>query len=240
MYSYHYHYFGRPSISLNKKKHVQKTSKKRRSRTPSCTGIHDPYTGKCLKMSMHGTLYNRYIIPFMLGDTSFLSLFSLKDQEKILMFLQKKHLLPVHGGHEYQYVCGPRGTSMSERRKSKSINVDELIRQVAINYFYKDGIFDTDIQPDELQEKIDELRTFYNQDFELFRAIDEEYKEQTQKILDPYISRTTDAYFTSIRRNPAFVDDEEYEMKKREFAGLNPIELETLENKFISQSQQPI
>jgi hypothetical protein len=45
---------------------------------------------------------------------------------------------------------------MSERRKSKSINVDELIRQVAINYFYKDGIFDTDIQPDELQEKIDD------------------------------------------------------------------------------------
>ena len=42
---------------------------------------------------MHGTFYNRYVVPYLLGETAFLSLFSLKHQEKFLNFLHKHHLL---------------------------------------------------------------------------------------------------------------------------------------------------
>ena len=71
MHSYHYHYFGGPStfpLVMSPKLSTRKTSahklssrkslpKKRKS--SSCKGIRDPYTQKCLKLSMHGTVYER-------------------------------------------------------------------------------------------------------------------------------------------------------------------------------------
>ena len=60
----------------------------------------------------------------MLGDTSFLSLFSLKDQEKFLMFLQSHHLLSRRGGegigHQYHRV-------RSSGRDRRSSTLEEII-----------------------------------------------------------------------------------------------------------------
>ena len=67
-----------------------------RSLCPGKYSIRDPYTHKCLKLSLKGTLYNRYVVPFILGDSSFLYLFSKEDQQKFILFLKKHYLLPAH------------------------------------------------------------------------------------------------------------------------------------------------
>ena len=67
-----------------------------RSLCPGKYTIRDPYTHKCLKLSLKGTLYNRYVVPFILGDSSFLYLFSKEDQQKFILFLKKHYLLPAH------------------------------------------------------------------------------------------------------------------------------------------------
>ena len=63
-----------------------------RSLCPGKYTIRDPYTHKCLKLSLKGTLYNRYVVPFILGDSSFLYLFSKEDQQKFILFLKKHYL----------------------------------------------------------------------------------------------------------------------------------------------------
>jgi hypothetical protein len=73
----------------------QQTRQKHRS--SSCdpkTSIIDPYTKRCLKLDMNGTIYNRYVLPFLLGNDSFLDAFSEKDGTKFELFLQQNTLLP--------------------------------------------------------------------------------------------------------------------------------------------------
>ena len=97
---------------------------------------------------MKGPVYEKYIVPFMLGDTSFLSLFSSKDQEKFLMFLQGHHLLARRGGGGHQYH---RVRSSGGRRSS---TLDEKLNETVMNYLYTQGIFDFD--PDEEEETEEE------------------------------------------------------------------------------------
>ena len=168
------------SRSLLKKKRKSSSSLKKK-RTPSCTGIHDPYTGKCMKLSMKGPVYEKYIVPFMLGDTSFLSLFSLKDQEKFLMFLQGHHLLARRGGGGHQYH---RVRSSGGRRSS---TLDEKLNEMARNYMYAEHDlfgFDPDeeeVTGEEMGEKEPE-ETFYD----IFRKKKFEYREQHTNNADEF------------------------------------------------------
>ena len=47
------------SSSLSLKKKRKSSSSLKKKRTPSCTGIHDPYTGKSMKLSMKGPVYEK-------------------------------------------------------------------------------------------------------------------------------------------------------------------------------------
>ena len=58
--------------------------------------IKDPYTRKCLKLSLNGTLYHRYVVPYLLGHVTFLDTFSINDQRKFLVFLQDNMLLSTY------------------------------------------------------------------------------------------------------------------------------------------------
>ena len=58
--------------------------------------IKDPYTRKCLKLSLNGTLYHRYVIPYLLGHVTFLDTFSINDQRNFLVFLQDNMLLSTY------------------------------------------------------------------------------------------------------------------------------------------------
>ena len=91
----------------------------------SCHGkytIRDPYTQKCLKLSLKGTVYNRYVVPFMLGERSFLSLFSKKDQYKFMSFLKKHMLLPIHDRPYYS-----KKSRSSSRTSLKERMIDYLV-----------------------------------------------------------------------------------------------------------------
>ena len=84
---------------VRKRKAIKQNTRRRRfptvsRRSSSCnpsTTIIDPYTKRCLKLDMNGTIYNRYVLPFLLGNDSFLDAFSEKDRVKFELFLQKKH-----------------------------------------------------------------------------------------------------------------------------------------------------
>ena len=70
---------------------------RQKHRSSSCdpkTSIIDPYTKRCLKLDMNGTIYNRYVLLFLLGNDSFLDAFSEKDRTKFEIFLQQNTLLP--------------------------------------------------------------------------------------------------------------------------------------------------
>ena len=70
---------------------------RQKHRSSSCdpkTSIIDPYTKRCLKLDMNGTIYNRYVLPFLLGNDSFLDAFSEKDRTKFELFLRQNTLLP--------------------------------------------------------------------------------------------------------------------------------------------------
>ena len=67
---------------------------------------------------MHGIVYDRYIIPFLLGDTAFLNTFTKKDQEKFLRFLQDNLLLGTGKHHYYRVRSSGRRSKSSGRRSS--------------------------------------------------------------------------------------------------------------------------
>ena len=78
------------------------------------TEIYDPFTKRCLKLQMKGTLYKRYIVPFLLGDDSFLNAFSARDQRKFVMFLKREGVF-VH--HPYVQVRNTRERIPREERR---------------------------------------------------------------------------------------------------------------------------
>ena len=66
--------------------------------------IKDPYTRKCLKLSLNGTLYHRYVIPYLLGHVTFLDTFSINDQRKFLVFLEDNMLLSTYNAPVYSAI----------------------------------------------------------------------------------------------------------------------------------------
>ena len=79
--------------------------------------IYDPFTKRCLKLQMKGTLYDRYIVPFLLGDDSFLNAFSARDQQKFVTFLKQEGVFVYH---PYIQVRNTREIiPREERRRSR-------------------------------------------------------------------------------------------------------------------------
>ena len=97
---------------------------------------------------MKGPVYEKYIVPFMLGDTSFLSLFSLKDQEKFLMFLQGHHLLARRGGGG----IGQYHRVRSSGRRSSTL--EEIIEEMARNELIAEGYYDFDPSKEDTDPKL--------------------------------------------------------------------------------------
>ena len=102
-----YHFF-----IYNKDKNYMKCRKKY---------IKDPYTRKCLKLSLHRTLYHRYIIPYLLGHVTFLNKFSTRDQRKFLVFLHDNMLLSTNN-----YSRPVRHRSVHERTNLKQKAIEGL------------------------------------------------------------------------------------------------------------------
>ena len=44
--------------------------------------ITDPHTRKCIKLSMKGSVFDKYMIPYISGNRLFLESFSDRDQRK--------------------------------------------------------------------------------------------------------------------------------------------------------------
>ena len=85
----------RPKVTFR----IPTTRKHHSSSCDPSTTIIDPYTKRCLKLDMNGTIYNRYVLPFLVGTDSFLDAFSQKDRLKFEMFLQRNTLLPWKRKH---------------------------------------------------------------------------------------------------------------------------------------------
>ena len=70
----------------------------KRSYSHSCrkkNQVTDPYTNRCVALSMSGVAFDRYVIPYIAGNKSFLNRFSDRDREKFLKFMKRNHLLPM-------------------------------------------------------------------------------------------------------------------------------------------------
>ena len=73
----------------------QKKNKNKNRKCPKNT-VFDPFTKQCLKLSMKGELYKRYIVPFMFGEQMFLYSFSKPDIHAFLHFLERNNLYKEH------------------------------------------------------------------------------------------------------------------------------------------------
>ena len=184
---------------------------------------------------MKGPVYEKYIVPFMLGDTSFLSLFSLKDQEKFLMFLQGHHLLARRGGGG----IGQYHRVRSSGRRSSTL--DEKLDEMLNNYMYTRGIFDFD--PNEPVEEGDEddegeevphriydyrkneFEDTYHTDRGEFDTARNDMRIRGQEALDEYYRNSTRQYLQGASRNP---DDRLFQQKLREFSRMRPAEVSRL------------
>ena len=46
--------------------------------------VRDPFTNKKIRLKMHGTVYETYLLPIINGNVTVLKLFRKKDQRKII------------------------------------------------------------------------------------------------------------------------------------------------------------
>ena len=88
--------------------------------------IYDPFTKRCLKLQMKGTLYDRYIVPFLLGDDSFLNALSARDQQKFVTFLKQERVF-VH--HPQVRVRNTRERIQREERRKREKKEEQHIKQ---------------------------------------------------------------------------------------------------------------
>ena len=80
--------------------------------------VTDPYTNRCVTLSMSGIPFDFYVIPYITGNKAFLNKFSDRDKETFLKFMKRHHLLPKtqHFHHVREY----RDNNAKKRSSSKS------------------------------------------------------------------------------------------------------------------------
>ena len=137
------------------------------------TEIYDPFTKRCLKLQMKGTLYKRYIVPFLLGDDSFLNTFSVRDRQKFVMFLKREGLVTPE---QFQrYTPEQRNTNRSEEEARATWNFRRFRNRIG-------------------EQALKRLRDF---DFKLFKQEvlnDRRKKEQAQQQVEENVLKTAQDY----------------------------------------------
>ena len=102
--------------------------KERKHKCTKKNVILDPRTKKCLKLSIKGKIFDKYVIPYIIGKRSFLDSFSKRDRRKFLRFLRHNHLLPKSNHYTREARYFPLNTidRKSSRHSAKTTNFDDF------------------------------------------------------------------------------------------------------------------